>query len=233
MFEDGILPTRAGDCKLMRSSRRTLAISVLPDGSVELVAPEAASAEAIIAKVEKRAGWIASKRWEFSQLNVTKPILLYRSGATHRYLGKQYRLKVAKAELANIRLKGAFFHIETPNTSEAAVEQLLNQWMRDKALAQFSKRLLGWEKWCERNDLPKPKLQLRSMSKRWGSAHLSGKILLNPDLVRTPSICIDYVIAHEVCHLKEPNHDTPFFRLLGQVFPNWREVKLRLEQAEF
>lgn len=98
---------------------------------------------------------------------------------------------------------------------------------------QFSRRLQQWERWCERQKLPAPRLQLLSMSKRWGSAHPGGRISLNPDLVRTPSICIDYVIAHEVCHLKEPKHDTAFFKLLGQVFPGWREVKLRLEQAEF
>ncbi|MEC5127120.1 SprT family zinc-dependent metalloprotease [Verrucomicrobiales bacterium BCK34] len=217
----------------MRSSRKTLAISVLPDGDVELVAPENAKTEDIIAKVEKRAGWISAKRWEFSQLNVSKPELIYRSGATHRYLGKQYRLKVRKAERSDVKLKGAFFHIEVPEKTEAEVERLLNQWMREKALTQFTTRLSKWDGWCARNNLPTPKLQLRSMSKRWGSSHPAGKILLNPDLVRTPSLCVDYVIAHEVCHLKEPNHNTAFFKLLDQVFPNWRDVKLRLEQAEF
>jgi len=233
MFEDGTISTRVGECKLKRSSRTTLAISVLPDGAVELVAPENASAEDIISKVEKRAGWVASKRWEFSQLNVSMPKLIYRAGATHRYLGKQYRLKVKKADTGGVKLIGAFFRIETPEKTETEIERLLNQWMRVRAFTQFARRLNKWNRWCVQNKLPNPKLQLRSMSKRWGSSHPTGKILLNPDLVRTPSICIDYVIAHEVCHLKEPNHDAPFFKLLGQVFPNWREVKLRLEQAEF
>ncbi len=233
MFDDGTVSTQVGECQLKRSSRKTLAISVLPNGSIELVAPEDAPVEAIVSKVEKRAGWIATKRWEFSQLNVAKPALTYRSGATHRYLGKQYRLKVRKVANESVKLKGAFFEIGLPDPSEREVQKLLTTWMRDKATVQFSRRLHEWEAWCVRNKLPAPRLQLRSMPKRWGSAHPSGKISLNPDLVRTPSLCIDYVIAHEVCHLKEPHHDTAFFKLLGQVFPNWREVKLRLEQAEF
>lgn len=232
MSKDETLNTRVGVCSLKKSNRKTLAISVLPDGQIELRAPRAATRDAIIAKVEKRAGWIASKRWEFSQLNVSRPDLVYKSGATHRYLGRQYRLRVTKGSDECVSLRGAFFHIQSPLATEEATKRQLEQWMRTKAAAQFGKRLNEWSDWCRRNDLPEPQLQLRAMPKRWGSSHPSGKILLNPDLVRTPSVCIDYVIAHEVCHLREPNHDTAFFRLLGQLFPNWREVKLRLEQSE-
>lgn len=60
------------------------------------------------------------------------------------------------------------------------------------------------------------------------SSHQDGRIYLNPDLVKAPSICIDYVIAHEVCHLRHPHHDKLFFRLLDQTFPGWKSVKERL-----
>lgn len=70
------------------------------------------------------------------------------------------------------------------------------------------------------------------MPKRWGSAHKDGLIFLNPELVRAPSICIDYVIAHELCHLKHPNHGPQFYDLLDELFPRWREIKARLESAE-
>jgi predicted metal-dependent hydrolase len=67
------------------------------------------------------------------------------------------------------------------------------------------------------------------MPKRWGSAHPDGRVYLNPDLVKAPPLCIDYVIAHEVCHLKHPQHDRAFFHLLDQVCPDWRRIKTRLE----
>jgi len=70
------------------------------------------------------------------------------------------------------------------------------------------------------------------MPKRWGSAGKSGKIALNPELIRAPSICIDYVIAHEVCHLKHRKHDRPFFALFSRLYPDWRMVKARLERLE-
>jgi hypothetical protein len=76
-----------------------------------------------------------------------------------------------------------------------------------------------------------PELRLLKMAKRWGSSNPDGRIYLNPELIRAPSLCVDYVIAHEVCHLKFPQHDKAFYRLLTQVYPNWRSIKQRLEES--
>ena len=104
--------------------------------------------------------------------------------------------------------------------------------MRERAKEQFNRRLAVWHSWCERQRIPEPSLLVRYMPKRWGSAHKNGRIALNPQLVRAPSLCIDYVIAHEICHLKYPNHGAGFFRLLDAIFPNWRTAKDRLEQSD-
>ena len=53
--------------------------------------------------------------------------------------------------------------------------------------------------------------------------------MLNPHLVKAPGECIDYVILHELCHIKEHNHGQGFYRLLGQVMPEWRNIKQRLD----
>lgn len=55
-------------------------------------------------------------------------------------------------------------------------------------------------------------------------------IYLNPELVKAPAICVDYVIAHEICHPKHPRHDRAFFKLLNQTVPDWGTSKARLEQ---
>jgi predicted metal-dependent hydrolase len=232
MFEPETLQTRLGDCTLIRRPRKTLGISVLPDGSLELVAPLDSSPEAILEKVNNRRRWIRKKRAEFAAMNSTRPKLRYCSGATHRYLGRQYRLRVSKNSTNSVKLKNGYFWIETTDTNEKAVKNLLEDWMRDHAEKQFARRLEPWKTWCQRRKLPEPKVRIRKMEKRWGSAQANGNILLNPLLVRAPSICIDYVIAHEICHLKQRNHNKVFYRCLSQNFPNWRSAKLRLEQAE-
>lgn len=232
MSDGNVIETVVGSCRLKRSDRSTLAISVLPDGTVELAAPRKAIVADIVSKVEKKARWIVRQRRAFKEMNGARPAVRFRSGATHRYLGRQYRLKVRAGKEASVKLRGAFFHITTSDRSEESVKQLLSEWMREHAKEQFAKRLKPWIEWCVNRRLPEPQLHLRAMPKRWGSSHRDGRIFLNPELVRAPSPCIDYVIAHEVCHLKHPSHDKAFYRLLSEQMPNWQAVKMRLEQVE-
>jgi hypothetical protein len=75
-------------------------------------------------------------------------------------------------------------------------------------------------------------MRLRSMSKRWGSAARDGAIYLNPELVRAPSACIDYVIVHEICHLKHHHHGKAFYSELRSLCPDWATRKKRLESMD-
>jgi predicted metal-dependent hydrolase len=122
--------------------------------------------------------------------------------------------------------------VVTETKTKEAVRHLLESWFRVKARENFIMRLKKWGEWCIRRKLPEPTLHLRTMPKRWGSSHSDGRIYLNPELIHAPSICVDYVIAHEVCHLKHPNHDRAFFRLLDSVFPQRERVKQQLEESK-
>jgi predicted metal-dependent hydrolase len=72
---------------------------------------------------------------------------------------------------------------------------------------------------------------LRSMSRRWGSYNGTGRVLLNPDLIRAPTACIDYVITHELVHIVHPNHGSKFYKLLETLMPDWLSHKARLERV--
>lgn len=231
MSDAEIIATPAGPARLKRSNRRTLAISVLADGSLELTAPSRASLTAIITKVEKRRRWIRAQRWNFSQMNAARPCQRYVSGATHLYLGRQYRLKISRSPTPRLTLSGGYFHFAGPKTDEGSVKEALEDWYRERAKEQFEKRVRSWEEWCKNRKLPAPKMRLRTMPKRWGSAWKDGTIALNPDLIRAPSACVDYVITHEICHLKYPDHGPRFRALLQQLCPDWVALKARLEKS--
>lgn len=233
MSEEVSLETVAGPARLRRSRRRTLAISVHPDGTLELVAPKDAPLAAILAKVARRASWIATQRRGFQKMNARRPAPRYVSGATHRYLGRQYRLKVSVGAESKVILRGACFHVQVRDRSEESVKKALDGWFRRLADEQFRKRLAKWAVWCRQRHLPEPRLRLRKMPKRWGSALPDGTICLNPELIHASSACIDYVLTHEICHLKHPDHGPEFHGLLKQLLPDWHKLKARLESGEW
>ncbi|MEI8138559.1 MAG: SprT family zinc-dependent metalloprotease [bacterium] len=226
------ISTVIGQCFLKRTKRHTLAISVLPNGAVEVVAPLGAGVPEIQDKIRKRSLWIMRQRRHFLALRVERPARRYCTGATHRYLGRQYRLKISLAAKPDVKLRGGYLHISLPSNTSIAVSVLLSGWMRVKAKEQFERRLLKWRAWCVTRGLPEPKLHLLDMPKRWGSTHSDGRMYLNPELVRAPVPCIDYVIVHEVCHIKHPRHDKEFYAELEKLSPGWRAIKQRLETSE-
>lgn len=232
MSEVEFIETPVGRAQLKRTARRTLAISVLPDGSLELVAPARAAVADINGKVGRRTSWIETQRRLFAEMNANRALPRFVNGATHRYLGRQYRLKIEKGPAERVAMHGGFLVITTPRTHEQEIRELLDGWYRERAKAQFIERVRKWEPWCAHRGLVKPAARLRAMPKRWGSACKNGVILLNPELIKAPSACIDYVITHEICHLRHPNHGPAFLRLLSTLQPNWQTLKARLETTE-
>ena len=209
---------------LDRRNRKTLAIHVYPDQHIEVVAPEYVGLDEVLQKVKKRAPWIYKKRLEFSRLQPPQPKPKYQTGETFRYLGKQYRLKVLTGE-PYVKLKNGRFHLSAPEShSIEQREKLLLNWFRERSLKIFKERFLECIKVSAVIGIKKePVWQVKIMAKRWGSCTREGKIYLNPKLVAAPKVCIDYVIFHELCHIKEHNHSSRFYSLLFRVYPDWKK----------
>lgn len=218
---------------LKYSNRKTLAISVNPDLSVSVTAPKGKDIALIKTKVHKRATWILEQQGYFRSFLPNTTPRQYVSGESHYYLGRQYRLKVISAEVEEVKLIGGYIHIWTKEKGDARkVKSLLDKWLLSHARAHFRKSMERcWEKF-RRYATKLPQLQIRRMSKRWGSFNPSGLIYLNPDLIKAPRHCIDYVMMHELCHLKEANHGRQFYEILRAVMPDWEQRKRRLEKID-
>lgn len=220
---------RALKFTLRRTQRLTLAISVEPDGQVVVTAPQTATHERIEQAVMRRAQWIKRQQKHFELLPPPLPPRQWVSGETHRYLGRQYRLRVSEGVPA-VRLSGAFFEVCVPEPAAShAVEQAMQAWYRSHAKPLFRARLeaiLTGTTWL--GGTSQPEVVVRAMRTRWGSATPSGRIYLNIDLVKQPMGCIDYVIAHELVHLRVPHHGRTFWRLLARVCPDWERWRERL-----
>lgn len=217
--------------RINQAERSKLTINVFPDMRVEVLAPTSKPLDTILARVDRRAQWIV-KQWRyFEQYQPTQPERRFVSGETHVYLGRQYRLKVAKASVSDVKLIGRYFRVQHSDPGDSSgISDLLRDWYVRHALALFTARVDHWLSECWALSLPEPPtLLVRPMTRRWGSCSKKGTITLNVDLVKVPLIYIDYVIVHELCHLKIHNHSPAFYRLLTRCMPDWRQRKERLE----
>lgn len=215
--------------KLFRVDRKTMEISVLPDMSVIVKAPLLADITRIQTKLKKRARWILKQQAYFNQFQPRMNERFYLSGETHFYLGKRYQLKIQKSNKGAVQLKNGVFYVYSPDKSQHAIQKLMIKWYREKAKEQFHLSLhRSWNSDFEKK-YACPRIQVKVMKKRWGSLSPSGILTLNLELIKAPKECIDYVITHELCHLKFPNHSKEFYQLLEELVPNWEKVKHKLE----
>jgi predicted metal-dependent hydrolase len=214
--------------------RKTLAISVHPDLRVTVKAPEGSSLSDIEDKVRQRADWILKQQRELEIYLPHLPPRQYVSGETHRYLGRQYRLKVIESGKESVKLTRGFITVSVPDRADTGrVRRVLEDWYRGQAQQVFQERLAACFPRLERFGARYPGLEVRVMKSRWGSTSPAGVMRLNVKLVKVPKTYIDYVICHELCHLLEPNHSPRYYELLDRVLPDWRERRDKLNTFEF
>ena len=215
-----------------RESRKStrIAIHVEPDGRVVVVVSDGVPAGHVKAAVRARARWIHNHVAAIRSRRAGIAPREYVSGESLLHLGRRYRLKVFVEPncTAAVALRGSFVEVKVPLRQRSLVKEALLKWMREWARKVLIERLVEVAsnlRWVREL----PPLRFQMMKTQWGSCSPAGTLTLNPYLVRAPRECIDYVLLHELCHLKEHNHSPRFFRMLDMQMPPWQRVKVRLD----
>lgn len=221
------------DFELQLMKRNTLSISVHPDLSVIVRAPENTKLEDIEKKVYHRAKWILNQQRRFEIYLPDVPPRKYVSGESHRFLGRQYRLKVIKSNTEQIKLSRQFLEVHTLDITSSNARVLVETWYREQANQIFQERLSACYTKLAREKIPYPKISIRRMQSSWGSCSAKSMITLNIKLIQVPMEYIDYVITHELCHLKHLHHETEFYKLLSRIMPGWEAKKEKLDRFDF
>lgn len=219
------------DYTLEYAERKTLGIKVHPDKSVHVIAPTDTTTEAVKSKVKSKASWILKQQDFFLAFHPITPPRKFVAGETHLYLGKQYRLKLIKANREAVKLHGGNIEVHTKAIEDKEqVNKLLKKWYKQKAELHFN--ILFEEKLPLTKSFYKgeAKLKYRWMKMRWGSCDKNGVVHLNLELIKAPKKCIEYVMVHELCHLVHLDHSNAFYSLLQKVYPDWRKTKDKLEK---
>lgn len=210
--------------------RARIAIHVEPDGSVIVDAPPEFDLAAIHTAVQKRARWVAGHVGEALTRFAHVWPREYVSGEQIMYLGRRYVLKVIPTDQKPrpVRLKGNRLEVETKSGDVDDIKGRVRAWYRVKARDYFAKKIIEATDrlpWIEEA----PAFRLMDMTKQWGSCSPEGQVILNPHLVKAPRDCIEYVILHELAHLKHHDHGAEFWKLIETHQPNWKKAKAELD----
>ena len=216
------------DFQIEYADRKTLGITVTSNRDVLVKAPMDSTISKIEEKLKKKAPWIIKQQNFFLAYHPKTTEHKYISGETHLYLGRQYLLKIEKSDHESVKLKGKFIEVKTHNKSR--VKRLVNNWYLKHARSTFHSTSLPLIEKFKKYKVEPSSIMLREMPTRWGSCTPKGKIMLNPELIKAPKSCIEYVIIHELCHLIHHDHTQKFMDLQCKEMKDWERWKKKLER---
>jgi hypothetical protein len=227
---------------LRRSRRRSIGFVVGVDG-LTVSAPKWVTLRDIDAAVREKGGWILAKLEEQRQRSLQSAAerIVWGDGATLQFLGAPVRVTLAAVPglaAGEVRLEAppaagagetaplGRLHVGLAHgVSPERLRDVVQSWLQREARRLFEARSAHF---AERLGVRVTRLSLSSAKTRWGSANAGGAIRLHWRLVQYPLATIDYVVAHELAHLREMNHGPRFWAVVGSVVPDYRAARRQL-----
>lgn len=216
--------------------KKTIALTVSPDGAVTVFAPTFVTRGFIHRFVERKADWILKRRRHLKHAQQVRRPLALLTGEALSYFGTSLRL-VNHKELAPVPLvyrRGNRLHVTVSHSTvnrSATVGKLLMAWFTEETARALPHPLRLYQK---RLGVSPARVSVASNAKRWGSCSRQGLLRFNWKLSMTPRAVFHYVVVHELCHLKELNHSRRFWSHVGSLLPDYKEHRrwLKLNGSE-
>jgi hypothetical protein len=223
------LDGRRLDCRVLRARRRSYALRVTADGVLELRVPQRLAAHLLPDILHRHRRWIAGQFERRARHAATA--VDFGQGSQQRYLGQCFPLSLTAGRTC-VQFQDGRLQVSVPAPGHApTVSGALDGWYRHQAQVLLPARLTelsAAQPWLAGWVLQPPRVvRLRA---RWGSCAADGRITLNLGLVLLAQPLIDYVLLHELCHLREMNHGPRFYALLAAAMPDFRERQAALRQ---
>lgn len=217
------------DYTLRRSKRRSIGFLIDDDG-LRITAPKWVTLGEIESAIREKQRWIFNKLTDQRDRASRRlqPEMKWQDGASLPYLGQSIILRIQPAQAANISLDEVRRELTVCLPADASEQQLKDRvlgWLQNEATRLFSERL---PLYAEKLDVRYASFSLSSAKTQWGSCTADGRIRLNWRLMHFPLEQIDYVIAHELAHLREMNHSPRFWSTVQAVFPEFKSARKAL-----
>jgi len=211
--------------QLERRQRRTVGLKITADGLI-VHAPKRISQVLLESLIAQKADWIQKK---LNARNENKiPALQWLDGEQLLLLGNTVTLALKHDTRSRaVNHQPGLLALAMPNhDDESAVYRKVLQWYKKQALTDFSRRL---EIFSARLGVALPKLLISNARTRWGSCNSKKEVRLNWRLLQAPPHLINYVICHELAHLKEMNHSARFWAVVASIYPDYKAAEKELK----
>ena len=231
-----------GNTKIEYSFRESIKAKklkfIVTPNNVELVSPVNAEKNRVAEFIEKKKNWVFLKLNEVNkkaEKRLSSKPYQYQSGAKILYRGRMLKLKVIESDLSEYRVSFKNgFEVQVPKGLSPSEKHLnakskLDKWMKDrvtKDVASFIKV------YSEKLELFPKDFRVKDQKHLWGSCGKDNIININWNLIQAPKQILEYVVVHELCHLKYRNHSDAFWALVGSVFPEVDRCKRWLRDKE-
>ncbi|HET7143868.1 MAG TPA: SprT family zinc-dependent metalloprotease [Anaerolineales bacterium] len=204
--------------KFTRSKRRTIALIVERDGTLTVRAPMRAPHRLIQQFIHEKEDWIKRTR-EKLKSNVESPSHQYAGGEKFLFLGSSFDLKLVKPQRPSLQFEDEFTLSQTvQNRGEAA----FTRWYKERAHEVISERV---EQFANIYGFMPKQVKISSARTRWGSCSPDGTLNFTWRLVMAPLEVIDYVVVHELTHLRVKDHSSKFWKAVESVYPQYKKQR--------
>ncbi|OQC38128.1 MAG: hypothetical protein BWX63_00597 [Bacteroidetes bacterium ADurb.Bin041] len=205
--------------------KKTVSIFIERDSSVRVLAPASASNETIETAIKSKEYLIFSKLAKWKELNQGKVNREYVNGQSFLYLGRNYRLKLTEDQNVPLKISGSFFLLDKKYLPKA--EKVFKDFYKEKGLLKIKERIKVHE---DKFSIKPTSVKVLDLQNRWASWTPKNGLNFHWKCVMAPVSVLDYIIMHEMVHLKYPNHSADFWNELDKKMPNFREQEKWLKR---
>ena len=222
------------DYEVHRKKVKNINLRIRPNMEIYISAPMNLHSDYIENFIRSKEKWIKQVLQKIEEAKQNQLPSQYLSGEKHKYLGKEYELEVKQGNSNRVSLKeGKIILTVISNIFENSDEKkkVMEKWYFDNAQKVFVNAI---QKWLETLDESIEKLSIKPMKSRWGSCnYVKRYINLNTELIKRTQFEIEYVVLHELTHLKYPNHGKGFYRYIENYMPNYKMAEKMLNAKHY
>ncbi|MBD3329019.1 DUF45 domain-containing protein [Candidatus Dojkabacteria bacterium] len=208
--------------KIIRSDRKTIGIQITEKGEIIVRAPKIATKESIHTVLSASEKWIEKKLNKIAQQQARYKVKKFVPGEEFLYMGEKYKLVVAEKPINKVDLHDNLIISSKLAGNPKLARKALEDWYREELRSFVNDKA---RQYAQNLEVEYKKIRITGAKTRWGSC--SGKKNLNFSwrLIMAPEEIIDYVVVHELCHLREMNHSKRFWELVSTIVPDWKDKR--------